>query len=296
MGATIAPLSKVCGAEVTGIDVTQPLSPEDAAAIEAAFNAHKVLLFRQQPMTARQLADFSAHFGSLQVHVQTAYQHPEVPEVVQMTNKKPDGTFDEVGAARGAAENTRDGWHSDLSFERQPAKATLLHAIEVPDRGGNTCFANTTMAYAALPEDIKRRLDGLTAEFVYGQAKRNALAAKAAEALKGKAKTETVAIQPVIVRHPATGEPAIFVNPYTTSHILGLPEAESEDLIEMLTDVMEDQAFRWEHVWSPGDTLMWDNRGGLMHSGRMDYPRDQARRFIRTTVRGNELIPFKLSA
>ena len=122
------------------------------------------------------------------------------------------------------------------------------------------------------------------------------LTAKAAEALKGKAKTETVAIQPVIVRHPATGEPAIFVNPYTTSHILGLPEAESEDLIEMLTDVMEDQAFRWEHVWSPGDTLMWDNRGGLMHSGRMDYPRDQARRFIRTTVRGNELIPFKLSA
>jgi taurine dioxygenase len=296
MGLEIKPLSDVCGAEVLGIDATRPLSPEDAAAIEAAFNRHKVLLIREQPMTARQLADFSANFGSLQVHVQTAYQHPEVPEVVRMTNMKPDGTFDEVGAARGAAENTRDGWHSDLSFEREPAKATLLHAVDVPDRGGNTCFANTALAYRDLPEDLKRKLDGLQAEFVYGQAKRNALAAKAAEALKGKAKTETVAVQPVVVKHAVTGEPAIFVNPYTTSHILGLPEEESEALIERLTDAMEDQAYRWEHQWSVGDTLMWDNRGGLMHSGRMDYPRDQPRRFIRTTVRGGELTPFKMSA
>lgn len=296
MGLTIIPLSDVCGAEVAGIDITQPLTSEDAAAIEAAFNRHKVLLIRKQPMTARQLADFSANFGNLQVHVQKAYQHPEVPEVVQMTNKKADGTFDEIGAARGAAPKTRDGWHSDLSFEREPAKATLLHAVEVPDSGGNTCFANTTLAYLALPDDLKRKLDGLTAEFVYGQAKRNALAAKAAEALKGKDKTETVAIQPVIVKHAATGEPAIYVNPYTTSHILGLPEAESEALIEHLTDQMEDKAYRWEHEWSAGDTLMWDNRGGLMHTGRMDYPRDQARRFIRTTVRGGELAPFRLSA
>jgi len=102
MALRIEPLSDVCGAEVHGIDVTKPLAPEDAAAIEAAFNRHKVLVFRRQPMTARQLADFSAHFGELQVHVQVAYQHPEVPEVVQMTNRKADGTFDEVGAARGA--------------------------------------------------------------------------------------------------------------------------------------------------------------------------------------------------
>ena len=296
MGLKITPVSDVCGAEISGIDVTAPLAPEDVAAIEAAFNRHKVLVIKEQPMTARQLADFSANFGPLQAHVQTAYQHPEVPEVVQMTNMKADGTFDEVGAARGAAPKTRDGWHSDLSFECQPAKATLLHSIEVPNSGGNTCFSNTTMAYAALPEDVKQRLDGLQAEFVYGQAKRNPLAAKAAEALKGKAKTETVAIQPVVVRHVATGEPAIFANPYTTSHIIGLPENESEALIELLTDQMDDLAFRWEHEWSAGDTLMWDNRGGLMHSGRMDYPRDQARRFIRTTVSGGELMPFKMSA
>ena len=103
MGLKITPVSDVCGAEISGIDVTAPLAPEDVAAIEAAFNRHKVLVIKEQPMTARQLADFSANFGPLQAHVQTAYQHPEVPEVVQMTNKKADGTFDEVGAARGAA-------------------------------------------------------------------------------------------------------------------------------------------------------------------------------------------------
>ncbi len=294
MTLRIEPLSDVCGAEVHGIDVTKPLAPEEVAAISTAFDRHKVLVFRRQPMTARQLANFSAHFGELQVHVQLAYQHPEVPEVVQMTNRKPDGSFDEVGAARGAAPNTRDGWHSDLSFERVPAKATLLHSVEIPDRGGNTCFSNTTLAYHALPEDLKQRLDGLSAEFVYGQAKRNALAAKAAEALKGAAKTETVAVHPVIVRHPATGEPGIYANPYTTQRILGIPEEESEAIIERLADEMESMACRWEHVWSVGDTLMWDNRGTLMHSGRLDYPRDQARRFIRTTVRGTPLEPYRL--
>lgn len=296
MGLDIKPLSVACGAEVIGVDARQPLSAAEVETIEQAFNRYKVLLIRQQPLTARELADFSAHFGQLQAHVQQKYQHPDVPEVVQMTNKKADGTFDEVGAARGAAPQTRDGWHSDLSFDPKPAKATLLHAVEIPDRGGNTCFSNTTLAYEALPADIKQRLNGLDAEFVYGQAKRNKLAAKAAEGLSGSAKTETVAVHPVIVAHPETGEPGIFVNPYTTSHILGLPEDESEALIEQLADQVEDEQFRWEHTWSVGDTLMWDNRGGLLHSGRLDYPRDQARRFIRTTVMGTPLAAYRLKA
>ena len=103
----------------------------------------------------------------------------------------------------------------------------------------------------------------------------------------------TVAVHPVVVRHAATGEPGIYVNPYTTSRILGLSDEESEALLRALTDQIESEAFRWEHVWSVGDTLMWDNRGGLMHAGRMDYPRDQARRFIRTTVRGGTLASYQ---
>ena len=137
MAIDIVPLSDVCGAEVVNIDVTKPIAAHDVDAIENAFNQYKVLLFREQPMSAEQLRDFSAHFGELQEHVQRKYQHPDVPEVVCMTNRKSDGTFDEIGASRGAALDVRDGWHSDLSFEKVPAKATLLHAVEIPDRGEN---------------------------------------------------------------------------------------------------------------------------------------------------------------
>jgi taurine dioxygenase len=284
MSFEIKQLSEVCGAEVVGLDMRRALDSADLARLEDAFDRHRVLLFRNQPLSARELANFSGQFGALQVHVQRAYQHPEVPEVVQMTNRKADGTYDEVGAARGAATRTRDGWHSDLSFDPKPAKATLLHSVEIPSRGGNTCFSNTTAAYAALPEKLKRRLDGLTAEFVYGQARRNKLAAKAAEALDADAKAKTVAVHPVVSRHPKTGEPGIFLNPYTAQRIIGLPEDESEALIETLTDQIEDEAFRWEHQWGVGDTLMWDNR------------LNENRRFIRTTVMGDAILPFRLAS
>lgn len=289
---SIKPLSDVCGAEVLGVDMKRPLAADDAARIDAAFARHKVLLFREQPLTAAELRDFSAYFGPLQAHVQRAYQHPDVPEVVRMTNRKPDGSFDEVGAARGAAPRTRDGWHSDLSFDPVPAKATLLHAIEVPSTGGNTCFASTTAVFHGLPGDLKRRLGGLQAEFLYGQAKRNKLAAKAAEGLDAEAKAKTTAVHPVLCKHPVTGEPGVFANPYTTSRILGLTEDESEAIIEDLADRIDDVAVRWEHVWSVGDTLMWDNRGGLLHSGRLDYPQNEARRFIRTTVSGAPILAY----
>ena len=289
MTIEVRPTSKTCGAEVAGVDVTKPLDPKAVELIDRAFLKHHVLLFRKQPMTARQLADFSAYFGNLQQHVQRKYHHPDVPEVVQMTNRKADGSFDDVGAARGAAKQTRDAWHSDLSFDPCPAKATFLHAVEIPSSGGNTCFANVTQAYEALPDATKQRLDGMHAEFCYGTTARqkgNSLAATALDAA-------AAATHPVIVAHPETKLPGIFVNPFTTSHILDLADADSDELLDELYDAMDKPEYRWEHVWSVGDTLMWDNRGGLMHAGRMDYPREEARRFNRTTVRGSPTMAYQ---
>jgi len=295
MSIEVIPQGAPCGAEIRGVDVTRPLAPETVAAIEDAFLAHKVLLFRAQPMSARELAAFGAHFGELQPHVQKSYRHPEVPEVVRMTNRKPDGSFDEVGAARGAAERTRDGWHSDLSFETSPAKATLLHAVEVPSRGGNTCFANAAMLFRELPPELQQRLAGLRAEFPYGQNTKSRLTAVAARGLSEEDRARTIAVHPVVVAHPQTGEPAVYVSPYITSRILELPEEESDAILGRLFDRMDDPRYRWEHEWSAGDTLMWENRGGLMHSGRMDYPRGEARSFIRTTVRGGPLRAWERS-
>lgn len=279
-------MSDVGGAEVVGIDVKTALSPDDLDDVESAFLKYGVLLVREQPMSPKELVAFAGQFGELQPHVQRAYQHPEAPEVVNMTNRKPDGSFDEAGARRGAIENLRDGWHSDLSYDPEPAKATLLHSLEVTSRGGNTCFSNVAMAFDAMPDDLKHRVIGQQVLFPYGGQTRNKSAAKAASALDSKAQALASATHPAINVHPETRRPAIYANPLLASRFVDLPEAESEELLEQLFDWIDRPEFHWEHSWSVGDTIMWDNRGGIMHSGRLDYPRDEARRFIRTTVRG----------
>lgn len=293
MAVQIRPSGAACGAEVAGVDMQADLPAADIAALEQALLDHGVLVFRDQPLTPHALASFSARFGPLQPHVQRAYQHPDVPEIVVMTNRKADGTFDEAGARRGAIENTRDGWHSDLSYDPVPAKATLLHAQALPGSGGNTCFTNARRAFADLPLDIKQRVIGRTAAFTYGGHQRNQSAAKAASALDASGKATSQAEHPVINAHVATGEPAIYVNPLITTAILEVDHADSEALLETLFDALDRPAYRFEHEWRLGDTLMWDNRGGIMHTGRLDYPRDQLRQFIRTTVSGAAIEPYR---
>ena len=289
MSLEIRPLSPVGGAEVADVDMRRPLPPALLSQLEEAFDHYGVLLFRRQPLTPAELVAFSRQFGRLQAHVQRAYQHPEAAEVVIMTNRKPDGSFDDAGAHRGAMERTRDGWHSDLSYDPVPAKATFLHAVEVPSRGGNTCFCNAARMYRDLPAALRAELAGREAEFVYGGHQRNKEIAKAASTLDAAAKATARAVHPVVVVHPVTGQPAVYVNPAITTRILGLEPADSEALMEALFDWMDRPEYRFEHVWAVGDTLMWDNRGGLMHVGRLDYPLDEARRFIRTTVTGQPM-------
>jgi taurine dioxygenase len=292
----IEPLCEVVGAEVLELDPGAELDQDTVAALDAAFVRHGVLLFRGGPLGPAELVAFSACFGALQPHVQRAYQHPEVPEVVVMTNRKPDGSFDEAGARRGAIENTRDGWHSDLSYDASPAKATLLHAVEIPSRGGNTCFVNAHLAYLSLPEDMRERISGLEAEFVYGGHQRNPSLKIAAATLDAQAQRTARAIHPVVSAHPVTGLPAIYANPALTTRVLGVSGEESEEILAAIADALDRPELRWEHRWSVGDTLMWENRGGVMHTGRLDYPREEARRFIRTTVSGGPILAYRAAA
>ena len=287
MSARIEPLSPAIGAEVTGVDPRQPLDAGTVADLEAAFGEYGVLLFREAPMTPPELTAFSRHFGALQPHVQRAYRHPEAPEVVVMTNQHADGSFDETGARRGAIEDVRYGWHSDLSYDPKPAKATLLHATDIPSSGGNTCFANAAAAYEALPEAVRERVRGLDALFVYGTDQRNRSLVVAARTLD----KEQRAVHPVVNAHAATGRAAIYANPLLTVGVVGMEQEESDRLLDELYDMLDRPEFHWEHEWSVGDTLMWDNRGGVMHCGRLDYPRNELRRFLRTTVTGGPILP-----
>ena len=289
MSVTVTSVSEVLGAEIGGIDIRRPLPADAVTAIERAFVDHLVLRFRGQPLTVSELAVFSAQFGALQPHVQRRFQHPEDPNVVEMRNYDDAGRFDFAAASRGAMEQLRDGWHSDLSYDPVPAKATLLHAVEIPDRGGNTCFANTYAAYEALPDTLKRRIAGLRAVFSYGGNSRNEKTMAAASSLDQEGRETTTVIHPVVCVHPVTRRPAIYVNPLITVRILDVAEAESDEILKELFDWIDRPEFRWEHEWRLGDTLMWENRGGVMHCGRLDYPRDQRRRLIRTTVRGQAI-------
>lgn len=289
MTVTVTPLGDGFAAGIEAVDMARPLAAEDFASIEQAFQDYRVLRFRGRPLTVSELSAFSSYFGDLQPHVQRKFQHPEDPNVVEMRNFDEAGKFDLAAASRGALEEVRDGWHSDLSYDPVPAKATFLHALEIPSRGGNTCFTDTHAAYADLPDRLKRRLAGLKAEFSYGANRRNAGTNLAAKSLDKEGKESTTVVQPVICVHPATRRPAIYVNPLMTQRILDVPETESDDLLDELFEWITRPAYRWEHEWRIGDTLMWENRGGVMHCGRLNYPRNERRRFIRTTVRGQAI-------
>lgn len=289
MGVTVTPLGDYLGAEIANVDLREPPSDDTVAAIEQAFLDHQVLRFRGPLLSVPELAAFSARFGTLQPHVQRKFQHPQDPNVVEMRNYDDDGKFDLAAASRGSMERLRDGWHSDLSYDPAPAKATLLHALQIPDRGGNTVFTSTHAVYEALPDPTKRRLAGLQAEFSYGGNTRNKFTNMAASSLDQAGRDGTTVTHPVVCAHPVTRRPAIYVNPLITVRILGLDEAESDALLDELYDWIDRPEFRWEHEWRLGDTLMWENRGGVMHCGRLDYPRDQHRHMIRTTVRGQPI-------
>ena len=138
---------------------------------------------------------------------------------------------------------------------------------------------------------MKIRLAGLFAEFSYGGNTRNKFTSLAANSLDKEGRESTTVTHPVICVHPVTRRPAIYVNPLITVRVLEMAEAESEALLAELYDRIDQPKFHWEQEWQLGDTLMWENRGGSMHCGRIDYPRDQHRQMIRTTVRGQPIEP-----
>src|SRR5262245_62955563 len=150
------PLSPLLGCELSGIDAGQPLDPPSAAALREALLRRQVLAIREQSLTPRQFVDFCRNFGELEPFFISAYSLPDCPEIYVLSNVRRDGR--PIG---------RDGagthWHTDHTFQPEPASVTLLYAVEVPAEGGDTLFADMYRAYEELPDALKRRLDGLTA-------------------------------------------------------------------------------------------------------------------------------------
>jgi taurine dioxygenase len=287
MGPEVTPSNKDIGADIRGLNIAEPLAAAELAAVEDAFVNHQVLRFRDQPLTPQQFADFSAQFGHLQRHIQTAYWHPDVPEIVFNRNVDDEGNFDELAARRGVTDDLRTGWHSDTTYDAIPAKATSVHALEVPSQGGNTCFASATRAYELMPDNLRQRVADLKVEFALGNNPRNKTANYLGSKLTDEDKARPIVTHPVICQHPISKKPAIYANPLIAVGIQGIGDEESDEILEALYDCLHAAGadeYRWEQEWQVGDTILWENRGGLMHTGRLDYPEGERRIMIRCTI------------
>ena len=267
----VAPLSDALGAEISGLDLSRPLDAAAARRIEEAWHEHLVLLFRGQDLSNEAQVRFCRRFGALE-RVRTGKEaSAAMPYTMMITN------VTDTGLAT-ALENGEMWFHSDQCYYEVPAKASTLYAIEVPPEGGNTLFANCYKAWETLAPGIRRKLAPLRARHVYDYA---------GNPLVGGGDVDPDAPRwshPVARTHPATGRKALYVNRLMTDRIEGLPEDESDAMLEMLFAHSEQPAFVYEHVWRPGDLLMWDNRCS-MHA-RTDFDPSHRRMLRRITIKG----------
>ena len=242
-------------AEITGVDLAKPLGDEAFARILEYFHRHRVIVFPQQQMGPRQLADFGARFGPLEVHHLAEHLMRDLPQVRIISNAVEDG--EEMGAA-GAGMY----WHSDLSYRPKPALATLLYALECPPEGGHTLFADMVAAYRALPDETKARIRGRTSvrdrSYRYNEfyPNRPALTPE-----------QIAAVPPVehamVRRHPGTGELALYISAGSCSHIVGMDVEEGRKLLRELEAFATQPEFVYAHAWREGDLVVWDNRATL---------------------------------
>lgn len=259
-------------AEIVGADVSKPLSEADKAIVNQAFIDHCVLVFRDQFMGPAQVLELSNAFGPVEPHITVKYRHPDYPDLIVMTNMNEKGEIDAHETARGV------GWHTDMCYMPLPAKATLLHTIEIPETGGDTHFANMYMALAEMPAALRARIEGLRATFRYGgrSAERNLR-------LEKDDQDKPLQDHPIVKRHRESGRASLFVNPTHTIGILGWEDEAAQALLQEVYDWAGQERFQACHVWRPGDTVIWDNRC-CWHSATGENPLRQPRRFYRATI------------
>jgi taurine dioxygenase len=269
----LTPVSPALGIEVSGIDLAAPIDDADFARILAAWHEGLILLFRGQRLDEAEQAAFASRFGPLAGVLNKHGGSGTLPGVMYISN------IVENGKLIGALPDGEMYFHSDQCYVEKPAMATMLYAMEIPSKGGNTLFANMYAAYDALPGALKRRLEGRKAVNVYDYA--------GSATTRGRAAADAPRFaHPVFRTHPATGRKALYVNRLMTESIEGLPRDESDALLARLFDHAEQPAFVYEHVWKPGDLIVWDNRCTL--HARTDFDAAERRKLRRVVVLGEK--------
>lgn len=274
---TFEPLNPYIGAEVRGVDLTQPLDDSTFNAIKNAFDRSSVLVFRDQPVDDAAQIAFSRHFGRLE---RTRFGAVgEGSELVVLTNLDAENRIVPPGHKQVFDARANQLWHSDASFRPVPAYASLLSGRQVAIDGGETEFASTRIAFETLDEATRARIEGLEAihDFAYSRAQIEPGRLKRAEG-----DHLPPVRHPLVRRHSATGESALFVGSHTRE-IIGMPDEEGRALIDSLIAHATRPEYVYTHHWRPFDLLMWDNSAAL-HRGRPWREDAEPRHMVRATV------------
>jgi taurine dioxygenase len=273
-------LSPAGGAEITGADLSQPLAPELKGLILDALLAHHVVVIRDQVLTKEQQYAFTLNFGELEDHV-ARHSDARYGIVHSVTNLDRDGNPTDALETRG-----NYFWHTDKSYHAVPSWLTMLHAAELPPEGGDTQFANMTLAYQSLPEAMKQRIAGLRVVHSWELSRLASGSRPASEAEIGE---RPPVDHPLVRTHPDTGEQSLYMGTHA-AYILGWPEAEGRALLAELLAHATQPKFVYTHKWRPGDLVIWDNRC-LLHRAVANYAMASYRRVLhRTVVRGT--VPY----
>jgi taurine dioxygenase len=280
MAIQIKPSGAALGAEITGADLTQPLSDVEFAQIRAAFYEHEVLFFRGRELSDEDHIRFSARFGELRKLKITKQVNVEHPEMFVISNIKKDGEY--IGSYDAGI-----FWHTDGAYLANPHAISALRALEVPVQNGrvlgDTNYASVSKAYEALPQAMKNRLDGLQAVQSIMHRLTQTVESGIKKEYNAALKADPEAIHPVVRVHPVNERKCLYVTQGYTSRILGIPEDESRDLIKELTEHCVKPEFTYRHNWQKHDLVMWDDCS-TQHKATFDYPATLPRLMHRTTI------------
>lgn len=273
----VRPVAGALGAEIHGVDLSDEVPGEQFAEIRRAFGDHGVIFFRDQALKPEQHIAFAERWAPIDVN--RFFTHVDgYPQIAQVL-KEPD-----------QRDNIGSGWHTDHSYDVEPAMGSILYALEVPESGGDTMFSSMYRAYETLSDGLKSVLEGLKARHssrhVFGAAR-----ARRGDDTVGRITNPHLATQdavhPVVIRHPETGRKALYVNPGFTLGFDGWTDEESRPLLDHLYTHASRPDFTCRFRWEPGSIAFWDNRA-TWHRALNDYP-GQRRLMHRVTVRGSAL-------
>lgn len=254
------------GAEIRGLDLSQELDSDTIGRLRQGLLDHCVLVFRGQHITDEDQVRFTRYFGPPVEHVRKQRER-RVKEIFIISNVK------QNGEPIGALGSELIDFHSDLSYLPKPGTISLLYAVEIPSQGGQTQWVDCRAAYDALPTARQaelRRMQAVHRHYVDEQ------------------NPPEPTIHPIVIKHPESGRPSLYVSPHLTHHVHDMAQAEGDALLRELYQHMDQPQFIYTHQWQVDDLLIWDNRP-TMHR-RLAFPDDQRRVMNRTQVFGQETV------